>query len=229
MSKYQPKVELMDINAIKPYEKNAKVHTESQVEALVKVIKTQGWDVPIVVDKDGVVIKGHGRRLAALSMGLKEVPVIVRRDLTEAQVKAARLSDNRVAMGDFDVDAIKDELEALKSDGFDLNSMGFDEKEVKMMLGDLDTLNFDAFKPASEPLEHVTNAVTPIVTPTEPAGPAKKAVLLSDVLGFKHIPGEFKDAIVEFQAKAEEASGQMGAEAFCMLIQKLLDGMTSED
>lgn len=232
-NKYQPKVELMALDKIKPYDKNAKIHTESQVQSLVKVIQSQGWDVPIVVDKDGVIIKGHGRRLAALSMGLKEVPVIVRRDMSEAEVKAARLSDNRVAMGDFDVDAIKDELEALKSGGFDLNNMGFDEKEVKMMLGELDNLNFDAFEPdtlttsnESKPIE--TDSDAGDMTAPEDK-PKVKAVLLADLLGFKHIPGEFKDDLVAFQAKAEEASGKTGAEAFCDLIQRLMQGMTNED
>lgn len=233
MSKYQPKVELMAIEKIKPYDKNAKIHTESQIQALVKVIKSQGWDVPIVVDKDGVVIKGHGRRLAALSMGLKEVPVIVRRDLSEAEVKAARLSDNRVAMGDFDVDAIKDELESLKSGGFDLNNMGFDEKEVQMMLGELDDLNFDAFEPDSlttSNQESTQNTMPESGEPPQTEEKSKvKAVLLADLLGFKHIPGEFKNDLVAFQAKAEEASGKTGAEAFCDLIQRLMQGMTDED
>lgn len=231
--KYQPNVELMPLDQIKPYDKNAKIHTESQVAALVKVIKSQGWDVPIVVDADGVVIKGHGRRLAAISMGLKEVPVIVRRDMTEAQVKAARLSDNRVAMGDFDVDAIKEELEELKSGGFDLDSMGFDDKEVRMMLGELDTLDFAAFTPAETDAATGSapgSAQTSTSSEAQPEAAAKmKAILLSDTLGFKHIPGEFKNDMVEFQAKAEEASGKQGAEAFCDLIRNLLAGMTRED
>lgn len=233
MSKYQPKVELMAIDKIKPYDKNAKVHTESQIASLVKVIQSQGWDVPIVVDKDGVIIKGHGRRLAALSMGLTEVPVIVRRDLTDAQVKAARLSDNRVAMGDFDVDAIKDELSALKSDGFDLSNMGFDEKEVNMMLGDLDSLDFDAFEGSSKTQPEALQA-TPDSTATPESesaeeAPKVKAMLLADVLGFKHIPGEYKDDLVEFLSQAETQTGEQGAEAFCKLIRAILGGMTSED
>lgn len=222
---YQPTVELMDLDKIHPYAANAKIHTDAQVDSLVKVIKSQGWDVPIVVDKDGVVIKGHGRRLAALRMGLKKVPVIVRRDLSEAEVKAARLSDNRVAMGDFDIDAIKDELSALKSDGFDLTNMGFGEKEVEMMLGDLDKVDFAVF---DEPKPSEPEA-TPEVTPesTKPAKPVK-ALALDDLLGFKHVPGEYRADIVAFQTHAEEASGKQGAEAFCHLIASLLKGMRDE-
>jgi ParB-like nuclease domain len=226
MSKFKPAVEVWDINKVKPYDKNAKIHTETQISALVSVIKTQGWDVPIVVDKDGVVIKGHGRRLAALSMGLKEVPVIVRRDMSEAQVKAARLSDNRVAMGDFDVDAIKDELEALKTDGFDLSTMGFDDKEVKMMLGELDAMDFGAFVESKiEESETSTNPGDELSTP-EPAKPEEKPFLITDVLGFKHIPGKYKNDIVEFLVAAEQASEMKGAEAFGELIKRLNEGLS---
>lgn len=223
MAKYQPKIELMAIDKIKPYDKNAKIHSETQVKSLAEVIKTQGWDVPIVVDKHGVIIKGHGRRLAALHLGLTEVPVIVRTDLTDAQVKAARLSDNRVAMGDFDVDAIKDELAALKTDGFDLSTTGFGEKELEMMLGALDEVDFDAFDTSP----NVTS--TPQSTPESvqaveatPDAPAGKALLVSDLLGFKHIPAEFKDDLIEFMAQVETASDAKGAEAFGRAIRELV-------
>ena len=227
MNKNAPKIELWSVHDIHPYDKNAKIHTENQIAHLVQVIKSQGWDVPIVVDKDGVIIKGHGRRLAALSMGLEQVPVIVRRDLTEAQVKAARLSDNRVAMGDFDVDAIKEELDNLKNDGFDLTTMGFDEKEITMMLGDLDSMDFDALQDKPEASQSTPAATE--VTEATPTEPALKPVLASDLLGFKHVPGEYKGTLVSFQALAEEGTGKQGAEAFCIFVQKLLDGMTAKE
>jgi hypothetical protein len=229
MNKNSPKIELMAIDKIKPYDKNAKIHTQSQVESLAKVIKSQGWDVPIVVDREGVIIKGHGRRLAALHLGMKEVPVIVRDDLTDAQVKAARLSDNRVAMGDFDVDAIKDELATLKSDGFDLSNMGFDDKEVTMMLGDLDKLDFAAFEgvttTASAP---EASGSAPVADTSDDASEAPEAatarpVQLGDVLGFKAIPAEYKDTLVEFLAAAmEEYSDDDAPTAFCKVIQALV-------
>lgn len=228
MSKNAPKLEMMDVNKIIPYEKNAKIHTESQIQALAKVIQTQGWDVPIVVDKDGVIIKGHGRRLAALHLGLTEVPVIVRRDLTDAQVKAARLSDNRVAMGDFDVDAIKDELAALKSDGFDLTNMGFDEKEVTMMLGDLDSIDFAAFEGDTQSAPNASESASPTdsdaTAQNTPEAATARPIALTDALGFKHVPAEYKDDLVEFQAHAE-STGKQGAEAFCELIRSLLREM----
>jgi ParB-like chromosome segregation protein Spo0J len=225
MAKHQPKIQMMDINKIFPYEKNAKIHTETQVASLVKVIQTQGWDVPIVVDRNGVVIKGHGRRLAALSMGLKEVPVIVRDDLTDEQVKAARLSDNRVAMGDFDVNLMKDELAELNDGGFDMTSMGFGDKELDMMIGDLDKIDVTVFDEAPSTPEAHQNAPAAIAdaTPSEDA-PKEKALLVTDLLGFKHVPAKYKNALVEFLAKAEEATSKVGAEAFGEFIEALVNG-----
>lgn len=236
MSKYIPKIQLMDIDKIHPYDKNAKIHSSNQIESLVKVIKSQGWDVPIVVDRYGSIIKGHGRRLAALSMGLTQVPVIVRDDLTDEQVKAARLSDNRVAMGDFDVDAIKDELASLKSDGFDLSEMGFGEKELDMMLGDLDKMDIDVFnEDAPETVTHTdisgaTHEVPVNTTEAPESAPAAilKPVALVDMLGFKHLPGEYKEALVAFQALAESQTGKTGAEAFGEMIKALLEEANDE-
>lgn len=231
MSKYQPKVELMPVADIKPYDKNAKIHSETQIKSLVEVIKSQGWDVPIVVDKHGVIIKGHGRRLAALAMGLEEVPVIVRRDLTDAQVKAARLSDNRVAMGDFDVDAIKEELAALRTDGFDLSTTGFGDKELEMMLGELDAVNFDAFGglPSFESAPSTPQSTPVDVQASEatPDAPKQKALNLIDLVGFKQVPAEYKDALINFVAMAVAANPEMDpAAAFGELIKSFT---TEED
>jgi len=131
-------VESWDVADLTPYDDNAKIHDEAQVEKLATAIRSTGWDQPIVVDKDGVIIKGHGRRLAAIHLGLKKVPVVVRRDLTELQVKEARLSDNRVAVGDVDEELLKKELAALNEMEVDLTNMGFDEEELSFLVEDVD-------------------------------------------------------------------------------------------
>lgn len=87
------KIQMWIVDDVKPYELNAKIHSEEQVAKIAESIARFGWDRPIVVDKNGVIIKGHGRRLAAIKLGLIEVPVLVRDDLNEEQVKAARLAD----------------------------------------------------------------------------------------------------------------------------------------
>ena len=119
---------MVDIDKVKPYNNNAKTHPQSQIDLLVKQI-ADGWDQPIVVDKDYVIIKGHGRRLAAIQMGLKKVPIILRDDLTPAQVKAARIADNKLAETDWDMELLSEELASL-ADDFDLLDLGFDGSEL---------------------------------------------------------------------------------------------------
>ena len=80
------KIQMMDIDSIHPYENNPRKN-EKAIEAVANSIEKFGFKNPIIVDKDNVIISGHTRRLAAISLGLKEVPVIVGDDLTEEQVK----------------------------------------------------------------------------------------------------------------------------------------------
>jgi ParB-like chromosome segregation protein Spo0J len=212
MSKQQIKVEMWAVERLIPYEKNAKIHTQAQIEALAQVIKTQGWDVPIVVDKDGVVIKGHGRRLTAIHMGLKEVPVICRSDLTPAQVKAARLSDNRVALTEFDTALIKEELSALNIEGFDMTTIGFNAKELDMMIRDLDTVNVSVFE-GSEPAPDAS-ADSDDKPSDKPQETQDKTVELAAVLGFKVAPASAERTLIKFQSYAESMTGKRGAQAF---------------
>jgi ParB-like chromosome segregation protein Spo0J len=127
-------IKTVPINDIKPYANNAKSHPQKQIDLLVKQI-SEGFDQPIVVDKNMVIIKGHGRRLAALQMGLKAVPVIVRDDLTPQQVKAARIADNKLAETDWDMELLAQELEALDMGGYDLDDLGFDDSELERLMG----------------------------------------------------------------------------------------------
>lgn len=127
---------LCPIEKIKPYPNNAKLHPDGQIDLLIKQIR-DGFDQPIVVDKDYVIIKGHGRRLASLKMGLKEVPVIVRDDLTTQQVKAARIADNKLAETDWDLEALRQDLEALSQFDYDLEDLGFSSLELDNLLGEL--------------------------------------------------------------------------------------------
>lgn len=119
----------MDINAIKPYDNNPR-RNEKAVDAVANSIKQFGFRNPIIVDKNNVIISGHTRRLAALKLGLKEVPVIVGKDLTEAQIKAFRLADNRVAeIAKWDDDALKAEMAKVLD--VDFESFGFDLDDIE--------------------------------------------------------------------------------------------------
>ena len=123
------KAVMMDINAIKPYDNNPR-RNEKAVDAVANSIKQFGFKNPIIVDKNNVIISGHTRRLAALKLGLKEVPVIVGKDLTEAQIKAFRLADNRVAeIAKWDDDALKAEMAKVLD--VDFESFGFDLDDIE--------------------------------------------------------------------------------------------------
>ena len=120
-------VKLWKIGDVKPYEKNPR-RNDSAVDAVAASIQEFGWKQPIVVDKDGIIIAGHTRYKAAKKLGLKDVPVVVADDLTEEQVKAYRLADNKVAeKSEWDFDLLKEELDALFD--FDMTAFGFDDVE----------------------------------------------------------------------------------------------------
>ena len=110
---------------IKPYEKNPRKNDEA-VKYVAESIKSFGFKVPIVVDKDGVIVAGHTRYKAAKKLNLKEVPCIVADDLTDEQIKAFRLADNKVAeKAEWDFDLLSDELDSLFD--FDMSAFGFED------------------------------------------------------------------------------------------------------
>jgi ParB-like chromosome segregation protein Spo0J len=126
----------MDVSTLIPYDRNAKKHPESQIAALASMFLEFGFDQPIVVDKKMVIIKGHGRRLAAMKAGLKMVPVIVRDDLTPAQVRAARLADNRIAETDYDTDMMASDIAMLAEEDRELlDKLGMSDAELAKLLG----------------------------------------------------------------------------------------------
>ena len=121
----------VNINKLKPYENNAKIHDDYQVEKLCESIKEFGFLNPCIIDENYNVIAGHGRLMAAKEEGYKEVPVVFAEHLTEAQKKAYILADNRMAMdAGWDEDLLRIELEELEALDFNLALTGFDENEL---------------------------------------------------------------------------------------------------
>lgn len=108
---------------IKPYTKNAKKHPKKQIEQIANSIKEFGMNQPIVVDKQGVIIVGHGRYEASKLLGIEpEIKVV---DLTEEQAKAYRLADNKLNESEWDMGLAIEELKGLSEELFDLT--GFDK------------------------------------------------------------------------------------------------------
>ena len=141
MTDLHDRVERVPIDDLIPYSNNPKDHPDEQVKKIASSIKNYGWDQPIVVDGEGEIIKGHGRRKAAETLGLEEVPVIRRDDLTDAEAKAARIADNKTAEAAWDDDLLTSELELL--DDFDAVELGFDDEELDDFLDAADTDSVD--------------------------------------------------------------------------------------
>lgn len=120
------RIEYIDPDKLTPYENNAKQHPDEQVEHIANSIREFGFRQPIVVDAENVVVIGHGRLLAAKKLGLETVPVVRADDLTEAQVKALRLADNKTNESGWDFTALEADLDELALD-FDMSDFGFDE------------------------------------------------------------------------------------------------------
>lgn len=125
-------IEQWPIEAVRPYPNNPR-NNKKAVAAVAASIKEFGFKVPIVVDTAGVIITGHTRREAAISLGMKTVPVIVADDLTEAQVRAFRLADNKVSeFSEWDEDALAEELAQLDEAalGIDMADVGFEMEDA---------------------------------------------------------------------------------------------------
>ncbi len=125
------KIIQVSLDKIIPYARNPRVNTQSAVDKVKSSIHEFGWQQPIVVDKEYIIIAGHTRYLAAKQLGLTEVPVHVAEHLTPAQIQAYRITDNRSAQeSKWDDELLKIELFDLKSMDYDLGLTGFDGVEL---------------------------------------------------------------------------------------------------
>jgi DNA modification methylase len=132
-------VESWPIERLLPYAANARTHPDEQVAQIAGSIAEFGFNVPCLVDERGVLIAGHGRVLGAKRLGLEQVPVIRLGHLTDAQARAFRLADNRIALNaGWDEALLAAELGRLKEDGLNLELLGFGEDELGGLLDGLD-------------------------------------------------------------------------------------------
>lgn len=151
-------IEYRSLDDLLPYVNNPKEHPDDQVQKIASSIKKFGFRIPLLVREDGEVIAGHGRILAVEELEgtlddlldeieegtqryrtLKhvnkgEVPVIPTTDLTEAQVSAFRIADNKVAESGWDEDLLSTEIDELLEEDFDIDVLGFEEEEIDDLL-----------------------------------------------------------------------------------------------
>jgi ParB-like chromosome segregation protein Spo0J len=131
-------VKQLPIKDITPYANNPRKNDRSLPKVKAS-IKEFGFKQPIVVDKENVIIVGHTRYQASLDLGLKKVPVVVASDLTNAQVKAYRIADNKVAQdSEWDIDLLKLELGEIDKSNIAVDITGFSKAEIESL--NLDTV-----------------------------------------------------------------------------------------
>ena len=129
-------VEQWVIERVKPFAQNVRLHPQSQVRQLARSITDFGFNVPCLVNEQDELISGHGRLLAARSLGMPKIPVIRLSHLTPGQVRAFRLADNQIALNaDWDMAGLQLELGALREVGVDLGCLGFSASELGKLLG----------------------------------------------------------------------------------------------
>ena len=141
------KIITKDIKEIKPYEKNPRKNDEA-VEYVIKSIKEFGFKVPIIIDKNNTIVAGHTRYKACEKLNINKIPCIIADDLTEQQIKAFRLADNKVSeYSCWDFDLLNNELSEILD--IDISDFGF-ELCSNMDLGYIDDILSDNFVDLNE-------------------------------------------------------------------------------
>lgn len=132
-----PEIRMVAIDALIPYARNARTHSDAQVAQIAASIVEYGWTNPILTDGTKGVIAGHGRLMAARKLGVKEVPVIELAHLTPEQKKAYILADNRIAENaGWDQELLKLEMSELQELDYDLSLIGFSQDELDVLFED---------------------------------------------------------------------------------------------
>lgn len=128
-------VELLSIEKLLPYARNSRTHSDEQVAQIAASIKEFGFTNPILIDKDGIIIAGHGRVMGARKLNMDQVPCIRLSHLTENQKRAYVIADNKLALNaGWDDEMLKLEMQFLKDESFDLDLLGFSDDEINAFL-----------------------------------------------------------------------------------------------
>ena len=134
------------VNELIPYERNPRIHPQTQIDQLAGSIREWGWTMPILIDADDNVIAGHGRLYAAQQLGIEEVPCVTATDWPEEKKKAYVIADNKLSEnGSWDDGLFFAELRSLQDSGFDLSKVGMDSDFA-----------FEDFEPNLAPMTNFT-------------------------------------------------------------------------
>ncbi|MGE0829937.1 MAG: ParB/Srx family N-terminal domain-containing protein, partial [Hyphomonadaceae bacterium] len=123
------------LSALKPYARNARQHSEAQINKIADSIKRFGFTNPILIDEDHNIVAGHGRAAAAKKLGLEVVPVVRLAQMSEQDKRAYILADNRLAeLAHWDKDHLASELEGLLAADFEIDVVGFEPAEIDLII-----------------------------------------------------------------------------------------------
>lgn len=178
LSEMELKITYVKLSDIKPYDRNATKHPKSQVEELAAMIREYGFTQPILLDKNNNIIAGHGRHEAAELIKMEAVPCVFAQHLSERQVMALRIADNKISKkSKLDFEVLADELSELAKLDYDLSLTGFDEQEIDALLKndtsilpdmtgfDTKTVSFSAKKAKTE--KPKVFSIIKVICPTE--------------------------------------------------------------
>lgn len=210
---------LIPVWDLKPYENNARTHSEEQVDQLTKSIKQFGFNNPILVQDDLTVVAGHGRLMAAKKLGLEKVPVIKLKHLTKEQVKAYVLADNKLALNaGWDDEILKAELLAIQEAGeVDMEAIGFSDEEMKALI---DGVEVEDDTPKDRP-EYSKKIDTPVYTPKGESPELHtlvdrtKSIQLLDEINAADLPEDIKQFLWSAAQRHNVFNYNLIAEYYC--------------
>jgi len=182
---YQKKDEIWSIDRLVPYAMNSKKHDPKQVAKIAASISKHGWTTRIIVEPDGTIIAGHGRRLAAIDLMQEKVPVTVLHGISKEQAKALRIIDNKTNEGGHDTAILSQELkELILEDGIDMSDF-FDVRDLSFAIEDLGELDMESLSPDITPevAEQTTRTEQQIEETDENEVSLTKAIGISRISG----------------------------------------------
>lgn len=147
---------LMDVTELKPNPNNVKEHPKSQIDGIIKSMQKTGFNDPIAVDENNMILEGHGRLMAAKRLHLRRIPVIVINGLSEEDKAAYTIAHNQWTMNTgFELEGLKVELQKLDDENYDLSTLGFDMKTLDGILDSDEETIEDALGDAAEEIHTV--------------------------------------------------------------------------
>ncbi len=137
-----PAIAALPLDQLKPYARNARRHSDKQIDLIVRSIREFGFNNPVLIDRDHAIVAGHGRYEAAKRLDLETVPTVLLEHLSEAQIRAYRIADNRIAeLSDWDDEVLRleilelSDLEIAGDLDFEVSLTGFDTPQLDLIIG----------------------------------------------------------------------------------------------